>query len=378
MERAIAIIDYLLAKLESKLTSYGVGILVGAVLLAAAHIYINPVLAPVYHGVNYTQLSNNPFNFTANNPVQNRILTPLVAHYLGFTGPHYMNFIRVIGVLFLAAVYIAARHRSIPAVNAFLGSSIFAFTLPIINFIRFPGYTDITSYLCIFLAMVTVQRLWLWPIFLALAVLNHESNIFVLPWFFLFHAISNKGRWLTIAASAAALALTVVPWYLWIMYAKKLSAPEYSPEFYLNAHLWGKFSTVAARYYSGLFATFKILWILPALAVWWALSKRQNLIEALSTVALYIAIVACATGQLFLAHDTSRLLTLAFPAVWLGFLQLNQQLSASKSAYVLAWLILINLFIPNYMCGTNYDPVFLLHSAPGSWILRHYFYQNIR
>jgi hypothetical protein len=218
-----------------------------------------------------------------------------------------------------------------------------------------------------------VRRLWLWPIFLALAILNHESNIFVLPWFFLFHAICNKGRYITIASSAAALALAVVPWYLWITYAKIHSAPEYSPEFYLNADLWGKFSTVAARYYSGLFATFKILWILPVLAAWWALTKRQLL-----TVAVYIAIVACSTGQLFLAHDTSRLLTLAFPALWLGFLQLNQELSATKCASFLSWLILINLFIPNYMCGTNYDPVVLLHSAPGSWILRHYFHQDIR
>ena len=275
MERTLSIIDYLLSRLESKLTSAGVGLIVGVVLLAAAHIYVNPVVAPVFHGVNYTQLSIDPFNFSANNPVQNRILTPLAAYYLGFTGPRYINFIRVLGVLFLAAVYIAARSRSIVAVNAFLGSSIFAFTLPIINLIRFPGYTDITSYLFIFLAIVTVRRLWLWPIFLALAILNHESNIFVLPWFFLFHAICNKGRYVTIASSAAALALTVVPWYLWITYAKMYSAPEYSPEFYLNADLWGKFSTVAARYYSGLFATFKILWILPVLAFWWALTKRQ-------------------------------------------------------------------------------------------------------
>jgi hypothetical protein len=373
MEKTLAIIDFVLSTLESKLTSYGVGIVVGILLLAAAHIYINPITEPVYHGVNYTDLSSDPFNFSANNPVQNRILTPLVAHYLGFTGPRYMNFVRVLGVLFLAAVYIAARHRSIPAVNAFLGSSIFAFTLPIVNSIRFPGYTDITSYLCIFLAMVTVRSLWMWPIFLALAILNHESNIFVLPWFFLFHAICNKGRWLTIVGSAAALALTVVPWYLWIMYAKQFSAPEYSPEFYLAIDFWGKFSKVAARYYSGLFATFKILWIVPVLAVWWALTKRQLL-----TVALYIAIVACATGQLFLAHDTSRLLTLTFPALWLGFLQLNRQLSANQSANFLSWLVLINLFIPNYMCGTNGDPVFLLHSAPGSWILRHYFGQDIR
>jgi hypothetical protein len=341
-------------------------------LLGAAHLYVNPVGTPLYHGLDYSQLSVEPFKFSANNPLQLRILTPLVAHYLGFGGSQFMHFIRVVGGCFLVVVYVAGRRNNLEPVNSLLGSALFALTLPIISFIRFPGYTEITSYLCIFLAMLSVNRWWMWPLFLSLSILNHESNLCILPWFFIFHAWCHKGKWLPIAVSCVTLAISAVPWLVWVTYARNYSSPQYTPEFYLSANLWTKFSAISARYYSGLFATFKIEWVLPVFAVWRALVRIDLL-----TVAVYVVMVVCATAQLFLAHDTSRLLTLTFPLIWLGFLELNRVFSSTESAKILFLLLLINLFIPNYMCGTNYDPVIVLHSAPGVWILRRFFLQDV-
>jgi hypothetical protein len=203
-------INTALDKLERKVSVYTVSLGIGVLLMALARIYIYPAVEAVNHGQSFVALANQPFDYLQNNPLQNRILTPLIAHYLGYSGAQFIDFVRYIGIAFLALVYIAARKNDFRPATALATSATFAFTGPIVFFIHFAGYTDITSYLLIFIAMLGIRTIYVWPVMLALSLLNHEFTFFVLPWFFIYYLLNNKRSTLGVASGVLGIGLSVL------------------------------------------------------------------------------------------------------------------------------------------------------------------------
>lgn len=347
---------------ERRASLYVVALVVGVVLMALARFYVYPAPEAINHGQSFVALANEPFNFSQNNPLQNRILTPLSAHYLGFSHARLIDFVQYIGIAFLSLVYVAARKQDLRPVTALAASSLFAFTSPIVFFVHFAGYTDVTCYLLIFLAMLAVRTIYVWPLMLALSLLNHEFTLFVLPWFFIYYLIRNERSMLNLVLGTVGIVVSVLPWYMWVSYVSTKMNPEYSPSFYAQVDSMGNLRLIAANLYSGCFAAFKLGWTLPAIAVFYHLKHRRY-----AELFLYAAILVCTLLQLLFAHDTSRLVSLAFPLIWLGFITVAQELPAVDGSRFLTGLVVVNLFVPTYYVGQMQEIRF--YSVPATKIL---------
>lgn len=346
---------------------YLIGYLLAIFLLSIAHIYVTPAEGPVAHGAGYAWLAQDPFNFAQGHELQNRILTPLMAHYAGIKTPlQFIMFMNLICAFFIATSYVACRYESLSPKIAVLCSAIFTFSLPVLFQIHYAGYADITSYALVFLAILTVQGRFLWALFLALAILNHERNLFVYPWFLLYYYLRNDRSILRTACAMILMALSLLPWRLYVQMVASYKAPAFSVEHYLNLNFGGTFGSISAHLYSGFFQTFKLMWALPAYALVIHIRKK-NFAEVL----LYCLIVASAFTNLFIATDTSRLLCISFPVIWFGFLTLAKEWGAQTFYQRVLHLFLLNLFVPQYYVGQNHE--FRFHSLPASWLWKNIF-----
>ncbi len=352
----------ILISAERILSRYIVGYLLAIIFLSIAHIYVTPAQGPIIHGEGYAWLAQNPFDFARGHELQNRILTPLMAHYVGIRTPFmFMMFINMICAFFIATAYVACRHEELPPQIAALAAAIFAFSSPVFFQIHYAGYTDITSYALVFLAILTVRRRFLWALFLMLAMLNHERNIFVYPWFIFYYFLRNDRRFLRTAWAGTMMVLSLVPWRLYVQMVASYKAPALSVDHYLDLNWWGTFGSISAHLYTGFFQTFKLMWALPAYAII-IHARRKDFAE----IALYCMIVGSAFIALFFATDTSRLLSISFPVIWLGFIALAKEWDAPTFYRRVALLFLLNLFVPQYYVGQQRE--YRFHSLPASWL----------
>jgi hypothetical protein len=363
-------IDEILLFIERRVSKFVSGVLIGMALLWLARIYVEPGPGPTGNGGEYTLMSFNPFNFLEGYKVQNRILTSLLAHYayrLPYFPYHdFLLFIDIIGVAFLALLYVVARRQGLPPTTSVLGAAVMAFSSPILFFIHFPGFTDITSYALILLAMCAVRNNLVWPWMLALALLNHESNFCVFPWFLLFYYLRNDRKVSRALVAIVLMGLSALPWYWWVRYVASYQPPTYGVSYYFSPSNAGALLGVSKGLYAGAFQAFKLFWVIPAFAVGIHLRER-NFLE----VVLYLLILACAGAQLYVAVDTTRLMGAAFPVIWLGFLALAQRWEAKSFQRVVGHLFLLNLFVPQMYFGHEHQMRYF--SAPMSWFLKRYF-----
>lgn len=370
----VAKIDSVITRAEKRVSTAVVSIFVGVVLMGLTHLYVAHAPFALGHGGGYFNLSVTPFNFQSGGALQNRILTPLLAHYsyfLPFFRNHdYVLFLDIIGSLFLCLVYIATRREGLSPWLSVMAAAVMAFSAPILFFLRFVGYTDITSYTLIFLAMMTVRNNLIWPWMLALSLFNHENNFFAFPWFGLFYYLRNERKISRSLIAALLMGVAVLPWYWWVSYVASQKPPTYTVSYYLSLSVMSQLGIVAANMYTGFFQAFKLFWVLPAYAMWVHLRQR-NFAEAM----LYLMIVGCATAQLCLAFDTSRLFTAAFPVIWLGFVTLAKNVEKGMFVKYMSHLFVINIFVPQYYVGA--DKLIQFYSPAGGWILKKFFNINI-
>ncbi|MEY4670102.1 MAG: hypothetical protein RL518_2801 [Pseudomonadota bacterium] len=364
-------IDSLLLSVECKLSKVLTSILVAGILFALANVYVTPAPGPVNHGQGYADLAHEPFNFMAGNALQNRILTPLVAHYLFPSNPRgfFALFVKGIGTLFIALMYLSTRKEGLSPTFATLIAAIMTFSAPTLFFIHFAGYPDVTSYLLVFLAMLFVRNNLLWPLFLSLALLNHERNFFMFPWFLVYYYLRNNRSFHRTGVAIILMGLSAVPWFWYVQYVASFKPPQLSASHYLNLSFFSMLSSTAANLYTGCFQAFKLFWAIPLYATFVLLQKRQ-----FAEISLYVLIVLCAGAQLAVANDTSRLVSSAFPVIWLGFLTLAKNWQPKTTQVALAHLFLLNLFVPQYYVGQNVEIRF--YSVPWSWLLQSFFLIN--
>jgi hypothetical protein len=93
-------------------------------------------------------------------------------------------------------------------------------------------------------------------------------------------------------------------------------------------------------YWLGWFTVFKALWVFPIAAVV-SLWKRKET----ATLWSILIITFCASIQLVIAYDTTRMLTLGFMVMILALLHLMQT-NAFEFRRWAVWVILFNLLIP--------------------------------
>ena len=91
---------------------------------------MTPALSPINHGEGYAFLAHYPFDFAGGNALQNRILTPLIAHYVGIrTAFMFIMFLNAICAFFAATAYVACRDEELPPQIAALAAAIYGHNL---------------------------------------------------------------------------------------------------------------------------------------------------------------------------------------------------------------------------------------------------------
>ncbi|MBI2570384.1 MAG: hypothetical protein HYV63_25575 [Candidatus Schekmanbacteria bacterium] len=336
-----------LADAEARLGLWGAAMLVGVFLLGICTIYVTPATQTVNHGALFESMSVDPFDFSRDNRVQLRILTPLVAHILFFRGPLYIFFPILVSIAFLGCVYAHFRREEFSHLESLGASAMIAFSTTLLFTLHFQGYTDTTSYVLVWLCL-TSRSIVVNAILFSLALLNHESNLFCFP--FLVYRPWEKEYGIRRAIQFLLLMLIAcIPAQLYRSYVLSHADVMLTTSAYIKfERILHSIGMVSRLLTIGIFESFRAFWIVPVFAVITLLRKR------IFDMAFWICLViACASLQLLIATDTSRLLGLAFPAVLFGAKEIKKHAPDIPFERCLWVLIIGNFIIPIYYVGQD-------------------------
>jgi hypothetical protein len=326
------------------------GILVALLLLAIAAIYVTPSFHVVNNGTSFANLANNPFDRTSN-MFGNRILSPLLAYWLGLRGQKFIYFPLLVTIIFLSAIFCHFRRQGHEPVGATLASSVIAFSSPVLFLLHFQGYTDVLTHLLLFWCYVLRKSRIIWMIPLSLSFLNHEATIFSMPWVVFLRtrytgvAFFSKLGMLYFVSDLALSALAITPLQL-LKHFWPLQNVQLSSAFYLG-YLQTMWQFIFRFAGFGIFEAFKLFWFLPIFAL--AAAPRGTKISLLIVLLL---MCGAGVGQLAVSHDISRHVGHAFPIVLYSMeILLRRKDWGSRLIECLAILILLNFLVPQYYVG---------------------------
>ncbi|MCK4372034.1 MAG: hypothetical protein KAW61_02755 [candidate division Zixibacteria bacterium] len=332
---------------------------ISALLVVAACLYTRVDVGCAYLGGHYARLAADPFAFDADNPVSYRILTPLISYLLGLRQGCMINLTNLIMAgLLIGWVYATFRKVAARPGDAFLAAVTITCSLAVLTSIYCGGYTDVSTYLVIFLMWRYRDRRILFHVLFLLGLFNRESIAFLIPWFILISLQDARKKSLRILELALGFIATLSLYYLFRLWVSSQQDVIYSLDYYIRPFLEdpiGRIRHTAPYHGLGLFSVFTLLWVFPVMAAiaWW---KERAHYELLGLILL----VFCPYMQLFIADDTSRLFTLGFMIMIVALHKLLTTASTHFRKYAF-WLILLNLFVPQlYTAG---DTVEVFQSA---------------
>ncbi len=353
----------LLLYLEQKFGIYFSSLIIAFILLCIAAIYVTPSMAPMELGRGYASLSIAPFDFSEQNNLRFRILTPFMAYCIGLRGPLYILFPLIIASLFLSAIYFYMRKTQAPS-ESLLITMLICFSSPILFLLHFQGYVDVTSYLLILLMIIFIKKISIWIPLMTLLLLNHESNLFIIPGLLYFYHINTSNK--TNAAFNAILGfvLAFIPFWLYRKYITEVSPVDYNFEMYYS-QIKENIKSIAIHFPIGFFYAFKLFWLFPVFAIYylWKEKNQQQLM-------LYTILTLGVLSQLLFASDTSRLIGLAFPVILFSASKIKQQWGTELFLKRIFYLILINFLIPQYYVGQSV--MIRFYPLPSSLILKYF------
>lgn len=333
-------INSLLAHSETKSGLLATSALVAVILVAIGFVYSTPGFRPVLNGYTYSQLALDAIPSEINGPQGFRVLSILAGSLLGLKGPAFSIIPGVMGLMFVGAVYFHYRKTSFTELEAAGMAALIAFSTPILYGYHFVGYTDTTSYLFVFLSIIFI-RSRIWPLFFAMAMLNHESNLFAAPFICLLSYKLNGGR-ISIVWTAVGLGLALLPTIAYRLYILNTAEINYSPGFLLNYdHIHWAITSQILLGPLGAFYGYKLFWVLPlvALCKFWT-SKRYLDCLIISSMVLFTI------TQLGLGTDTTRYFGLMFPAILFATAGLREYYGRETFIKRLWILIGLNFLIP--------------------------------
>ena len=306
-----------------------------------------------YLGGWYAKLATDPFAFESHNPVGYRILTPLISYLLGLKGKLIIVTNLLITTAFLGVIYHYFRQHTKRPGDALFASLAAALTLIATTSIHCGGYTDILTYLVIFLMWVNRSRRWLFFLLLFVGFLNRESIAFLVPWFVYLRVVETDNKSREIIYTVLGIA-TVATLYLgfraWIGAGTEI---QYSVLYYLQQIKDDPLRIFSMTWYYhafGLYSVLRALWVVPILAIvlWWKERQLKNILQVL-------LLIIPAWSQLLIAQDTSRMMTLGFMVLFISMIPLlrNDYLRFRSWAF---YLLLANMIIPQvYTAGATVE-----------------------
>lgn len=332
--------------LELKFGIYFGSLIVALILLCIAAIYVTPSITPMELGRGYASLSIAPFDFSEQNNLRYRILTPFIAYCVGLRGSFYILFPLIISLLFLSGIYFYMRKTQAPAESLFT-TMLICFSSPILFLLHFQGYVDVTSYLLLLLMIIFIKKIYVWTPLMAMLLLNHESNLFIIPGLLYFYYINSPNKTKAAFSTISGFTLALIPFLLYRNYINEVSPVEYNFEMYYS-QIKENIKSIVLYFPIGFFYAFKLFWLFPMFAFYYYW-KEKNLQQLFFYTILMVGVLS----QLLFASDTSRLIGLAFPVILFSALKIKQQWGTELFLKRIFYLILINFLIPQYYVGQS-------------------------
>jgi hypothetical protein len=346
LDRIINSIAVRLAALESKWGMMRTSFLLGTLLFAIAMLYVQPIFTVAFHGIPFSDLSAHPFDFSLDNPMRYRILSPFLAYLLFLRGDNFFIFPLLVTWLFACITYARFRKQGLEPVDGFLLSCFIAFSCVLLLPLVAPAYTDATTWLLVFLAFTCGKKTG-WSAFLfSLALLNHESAFVLLPALTLFNYEQRQHSFLKIVLLFLAACVPHLA-YRWYVHAH--SVTRYSLSFYLSKEtMLFSFHKLILFFPVAAFYAFKLWWLFPVTSSASALVNKKYM-----RFSILFLLISGVFSLSLISYDYTRMVVISFPAVLLSyqwFLEKSYRETLRKFTFA---LILLNFIILQY--HFNYD-----------------------
>ena len=341
-------LDHLLGRLEERVGRFWCALLIGCMWAIAAALFVGPGLVPAFHGEEYSDLSQAPFDLTISSRLRYRILGPLIGYLLGLRGAWFLVVPWIFLVLFLGTIYNETRRTDLSPTLALLASGSMAFSCVTFIPLVAPGYTDPITYFFVLLAFARIGHIGLSAGCLALAIANHEAVLFLLPGFLCWWWIRTPDV-MRMARYGFVLGLALVPYLAYRYWVSVHHSTALDVAYYFSeANRTNSMREITPTALWGIFAAFRLFWIFPIVAVLLHLRRRRWI-----HVAFYVVTLFGVLFQLLIAFDTTRMLCLGFPLVLVGIWEVAHRRGWPFATRLALACLLLDLFVPATMVGSN-------------------------
>jgi hypothetical protein len=340
-------INSFLVALEIKVGLLSASLFLGVILLLLAMIYVQPnfeVLEAEHHGIYFSEFSKHPFRFAENNPLQYRILGPLIGYITFLRGDLFFIVPLLFDVFLLAAIYHHYRKSNYEVTDAFIMTAFIGFSGTILIPLVLPGFIDCITYFFLFLAFAKTARVKSSALFFGLALLNYESSLLLLPALFLYTWYIHKAEKLIVLRLFFIFLAACLPYIGYRCYVSSHADILYSFHYYFRyLNIYHDILDTFTSLPMGVFYSFRLLWFFPIYALFklWQQKERQ-----LAWVILLI--IAFNAAQLFIVLDTTRVVCIAFPAILLSAEYLKKIWSTDYFRSFSIKLLLFNFLVIPY------------------------------
>jgi hypothetical protein len=349
MEKLASRINRFCERSENRFGLLVTSLVLGLIILGFDMLYITPHFESAYHGLQYSLLSNAPFDFTVPNPLRYRILPSLIGYITFLRGDLFFIVPLVFALLFISSVYFVYRRKGYAPVDALLFSGLIAFSCTTYIQLAAPGYTDAVFYFFIFWAFTSIRNIPLSAVFFSLALLTHESCLFLLPVLLCYALYLNQGSNRKLLAYGIAYGISILPLLAYRHWVAAHVAVEYDLNFYFsekNIHF--AVSKVVPLLSAGLFYAFKLFWFFPAYAASLAWKKKEQ-----RFLLLIFGILICDVLQMIIAFDITRMLCLGFPVILLAAERVKAEWEPAKFTRFALALTLANFLLMQYFVSCD-------------------------
>src|SRR5258706_1134065 len=344
-------INSFLIALESKAGLLSASLLLGVMMLLLAMIYVQPSfdVDVKYHGSYFSELSEHPFRFSENNPLQYRILAPFIGYITFLRGDLFFILPLLFDVFLLAAVYYHYRKINYEVTDAFIMTAFICFSGTILIPLIAPAYIDSITYFFLFLAFAKAARIKSSAFFFCLALMNYETSLVLLPALYLHAWNTHKTEKLIVIKLFFIFLMACLPYIGYRYYVSNHADILFSFGFYFShVNIGFVIKDTLTSFPIGAFYSFRLLWFFPVYALFKLWRQKEN---QLTYVILFIIVFTSA--QLFISFDCTRLFCLAFPAILLSAEYLKKIWGTEYFRSFSMKLLLFNFLLIPYLIGDN-------------------------
>lgn len=348
-------VSHFLVELEKQVGILVFSLILGVVLMALAMLVVMPRFQLAYHGLQFGLLSNAPFDFSTPNAVRYRILPVLIGYLTFLRGRRFLLVPLIFAVLLIASIYRVYRRRGFGQLEALGMSGLFTFSSTLFIQLVGPGYTDAVLYFFIFLSFAFARKQYLSALFFCLALLTHESSLFMLIPLVLYAGYLNQSGLQTMLRQLGIMALATVPLLIYRYVVSTYTPVTFDLSFYFSAeNIENCLSVVLPRIPLGFFLVFKSYWVILGIVIWKAFQRKEY-----QFVGIILLILLFDLFQLIIAFDVTRMLCLGFPALLIAAEKLRDYWPDRQFKWLVFFLILLNILSPQYFM-TKDGPVAML------------------